>query len=143
MEIVVTLSYWSILFYKPSLILDSRSWGQPPLLTDMGFHLFPAVFLCIDSIFLTPLSEISKWQALGVIEGCITAYWGWVTLCFRKNGFWVYPLLGKTGVIEKVGGFSIWAVVIWGAWVGVEWAKWWVQRAEQEERGTGTEKKVK
>jgi hypothetical protein len=101
----------------------------------MGFHLFPAIFLCIDSIFLTPPSGISKSQAAAVMSGCITAYWSWVTLCFTKNGFWVYPLLGKTSVVEKVEGFSTSVVVLWGTWMGVEWVKAWVQDVGDEGKG--------
>lgn len=41
-------------------------------------------------------------------------------LCYRMNGYWVYPIIAKLSVGERVGIYAVWIAAIWGAWCGVE-----------------------
>jgi hypothetical protein len=100
----------------------------------MGFHLFPGIFLVIESVFMAPPSSMKKRQACAVIVAVLASYCVWVWCCFRVNGYWVYPIIGKLGVVNMAGVFFDWVVLNWGAWVGVEWLKGWVHRFGEEEQ---------
>jgi FAR-17a/AIG1-like protein len=131
MELILTISYWSILAYNPALILDTRMAGKPTLLVDMGTHLFPAIFLSLNSL-LTPPLEVSEGTALLVIAGMIGSYWMWVVVCQRVNGFWVYPFIGRLGAVERVLAMMAWGAIVWGAWCAVEWVKEIVEEAAKK-----------
>jgi hypothetical protein len=123
-----------IVLYDASLIRDSRASGPPPLFIDMGFHLFPSIFHLIESVFMAPPSSSKKRQAFAVIVAILASYCAWVWCCFRANEYWVYPIIGKLGVVNRAGVFFDWVVLSWGAWVGVEWLKGWVRSVGQEEQ---------
>jgi hypothetical protein len=122
-----------IVLYDASLIRDSRASGPSPISIDMGFHLFPGIFLLIESVFMIPRSNMKKRQACAVIVAILASYCAWVWCCFRINGYWVYPIIGKLGMVNRAGVFFDWVVLNWGAWVGVEWLKG-VQSVGQEEQ---------
>jgi hypothetical protein len=122
-----------IVLYDASLIRNSRASGTPPLFIDLGFHLFPGVFLLIESIFIAPPSSLKKRQACAVIVAILASYCAWVWCCFRVNGYWVYPIIGKLGMANRAGVFFDWVVLNWGFWVGIEWLKGLVQEEQRVE----------
>jgi len=140
MELLLTIAYWSLLAYDPALIIDTRTAGKPPLLADMGFHLFPAIFLVLDSI-LTPPIVISKRTALIVSSGLVGTYWSWIVLCESRNGFWVYPIIGKLENLERFVALTLWVGVLWGVWRLVESFKRWVQSGVNETSRVGRKTK--
>jgi FAR-17a/AIG1-like protein len=131
MELVLTISYWTLLTYDPALILDTRTAGQPPLLIDMGFHLFPAIFLSLDSMLAPPL-RMSKRNGFFVIAGIVGTYWIWAILCENKNGFWIYPIIGRLRALEMAAGLMSWVGIVWGVWCLIEWKKGCVQGGDME-----------
>lgn len=108
----------------------------------MGFHLFPAIFLLIESIFMSLSSSLKKRQAFAVIVAILASYCVWCWCCFWVNGYWVYPIIRKLGLVSRVGVFIDWVVLNWGAWVGIEWLKRKVQDQE-EQKVEGKKKKKK
>jgi hypothetical protein len=113
MELVLSLVYHAISLYSRSLILDSRVSSPPPLSTDMEFHLFPAIFLLIDTLLLTPTPPtcIRKGKALSIFVVIIGAYWSWVSFCAGKNGWWAYPIIGNFGWRGRTVGQCAWVLV--------------------------------
>jgi hypothetical protein len=99
----------------------------------MGFHLFPGIFLLIESVFMAPTSSLKKRQACAVIVAILALYCAWVWCCFTVNGYWVYPIIGELGVVNRAGVFFDWAVLNWGFWVGIEWLKGRVQEEQKVE----------
>ncbi|KAE9381973.1 hypothetical protein N431DRAFT_425524 [Stipitochalara longipes BDJ] len=134
MELILTTTYWLLLFYNPALIIDTRTAGQPPPLADMGFHLFPAIFLCLDSSLTSPL-RISKRSGLVVSAGIIGCYWGWVVVCESRNGYWIYPIIGRLGNAERAAAGILWIEAVWGVWCAAEGLKGWM-----EDRDRGNER---
>jgi hypothetical protein len=126
-----------IVLYDASFIRNSRASAPPPLFIDMGFHLFPGIFLLIESVFMAPLSSMKKRQACAVIVTILASYCAWVWCCFRAKGYWVYPIIGKLGLLNRAGVFFDWVVLNFGAWVGVEWLKGWIHREQKVEEKKG------
>lgn len=96
------------------------------MLADMGFHLFPAIFLSLDSFRSAPVL-ISKMRASRVCAGIVAVYWLWIVLCEKRNGFWVYPIIGKMGNVEREIALIVWVILLWGVWCLVEGCKRWVR----------------
>lgn len=65
-----------------------------------------------------------------VIVGIIGAYGVWAVVCKSRNGFWVYPIIGKLVVLERVVALTAWVGVVWGAWCFIEWGKLRLQVGE-------------
>lgn len=87
---------------------------------DMGFHLFPAIFLLADSIFLTPPVAMKRERVLAIFGVVIALYCVWVTICFRVNGYWVYPVIEALGFVERLGVFASWVILNWLVWLTIE-----------------------
>jgi hypothetical protein len=104
----------------------------------MGFHLFPALFLLIESIFIAQPSSLKKRQACAVIITILASYCVWCWCCFKVNGYWVYPIIGKLGLLNRAGVFFDWVVLNWGFWVGIESLK---RRVQEERKVEGKKRK--
>lgn len=114
LELVITLSYWSVHLLSHLLHSDGRllSRREIPLTWDATFHLLPAVFLLLDYAIRPPRqgevmdsSEAFAWFTLA-----IAVYYQWLEHCFWKNGVWPYPIFART--LGGAGGRGL-------VWMGV------------------------
>ncbi|RIB12159.1 FAR-17a/AIG1-like protein [Gigaspora rosea] len=93
LEGLISLMYWSIIIYDERLLLEP---GKPrlPFLIDLGFHLFPALYLWIDFLFFTKEFRKSHSHVFYLLAFALS-YAVWIQLCYFKYGAWPYPILGK------------------------------------------------
>ncbi|ORZ01532.1 FAR-17a/AIG1-like protein [Syncephalastrum racemosum] len=92
MEGLITLLYWPMIFYSKDLLQAEDMPFVLPLSVDMSMHFWPAFLLYVDFFLFDADFERSKTH-IGAIYIFTLAYLGWTTLCFSRNGFWVYPFL--------------------------------------------------
>ncbi|KAF3926313.1 hypothetical protein AA313_de0200797 [Arthrobotrys entomopaga] len=59
---------------------------------DLMFHCFPAVFMFLDLVLLSPPWTIKALPAFGLSSGIAVAYWAWINYCYTHNGFYPYPI---------------------------------------------------
>jgi len=62
-------------------------------------------------------------------------------LCESRNGFWVYPIIGKLENLERFVALTLWVGVLWGVWRLVESFKRWVQSGVNETSRVGRKTK--
>lgn len=56
--------------------------------SDLGFHLFPTLFMVVDLLMLSPPWTITAIPAM-VLSHCIAfGYWFWVEKCYENNGWY-------------------------------------------------------
>jgi len=61
------------------------------------------------------------------VSGVIAfAYWGWVEICYARNGFYPYPLFEMLSTAERVALFGGSAALMAAATVGCKRAYGWV-----------------
>jgi hypothetical protein len=90
LEVVVSVLYWGIKLIDPELLFADEF--RLPLLTDMGFHLAPALFLTADLILFSPPWTIPAYAVMLLSTGLAFMYWYWIELCFSVNGWYVATL---------------------------------------------------
>jgi hypothetical protein len=117
LSLLISILYWTLRAIDPALVIPETS-PNPPVLTDLGFHLFPTILLTLDHVFLSPpweIKPVSSFVLSGLIAG---VYWLWVEKCFEQNGFYPYPLFRDAGFEGRVMLFSGAAIVMvintWG-----------------------------
>lgn len=85
-EVVVAILYWGLRLVDPKLLMDGVEL-ELPLLTDIGFHLAPAVLLATDFIFFSPPWTIPAYGVTVLSGGLASLYWVWVEQCYSHNGW--------------------------------------------------------
>jgi hypothetical protein len=85
LEVVISLLYWGIRFIDPELLFAGEF--QLPMHIDVGFHLYPALFLTLDLVLLSPPWTIPAYGVMAMSTGLAFSYWYWVELCFSHNGW--------------------------------------------------------
>lgn len=85
LEVVISLLYWGIKIIDPELLFAGEF--QLPLHIDVGFHLYPALFLTLDLVLLSPPWTIPAYGVMAISTGLAFSYWYWVELCFSHNGW--------------------------------------------------------
>ncbi|KAL9113671.1 MAG: hypothetical protein Q9227_002116 [Pyrenula ochraceoflavens] len=118
---LISLLYWSLSLLDRSLVVPPDPAFQLPLPTDLGFHLFPTLFLLIDILLLSPPWTISALPSLGLAGVIAFGYWWWIELCYSRNGFYPYPLFGMLDTTQRVGLFSLSAVLMSASTMLLRW----------------------
>lgn len=85
LEVVISLLYGGINLINPELLFQGDF--QLGILPDVGFHLAPAVFLTLDLLLLSPPWTIPAYGTMSLATVLAFAYWYWVELCFKHNGW--------------------------------------------------------
>ncbi|MCO5589615.1 hypothetical protein L7F22_043583 [Adiantum nelumboides] len=125
-EVLISLLYWPILLLDPSLLIPPRKVMNPdnpaqliwetvrlPLLDDLSFHAAPAIFLVLDYLIFEP--PFPKEIHPAAVSALSTAAYGiWVEICANKNGNYPYPLLGILSNAQRVGLYSVCAILFVG-----------------------------
>ena len=84
LEVLISILYWGLRAIDKSLV-------EPPdarldRVTDMGFHLVPAVMLALDLVLLSPPWTIRQFGAVSLSTSIAFLYWGWIEYCFSYDG---------------------------------------------------------
>ncbi|KAI5804203.1 FAR-17a/AIG1-like protein [Peziza echinospora] len=90
LEVVITILYWGIGLISPAAVVPTHL--KRPLFEDLGMHLFPAVFLALDMLLLSPPWTMTLLEAGGIGGLVAGSYWVWTEECYRQNGWYPYPL---------------------------------------------------
>jgi hypothetical protein len=85
LEVVISILYWGLQLINPELLFAGEL--QLPLHIDVGFHLYPALFLTLDLVLLSPPWTIPAYGVMAMSTGLAFSYWYWVELCFSHNGW--------------------------------------------------------
>ncbi|KAG0151650.1 hypothetical protein CROQUDRAFT_36610, partial [Cronartium quercuum f. sp. fusiforme G11] len=78
LETLVSLLYWPISFYDPSLMIPPPPAVPPPILLDIALHLFPTLFLWIDYLCFSPTLDTT--YANIILVGFALVYTAWIEL---------------------------------------------------------------
>lgn len=90
--------------------------------TDLKFHFFPAFFLFVDLMLLSPPLTIQALPAFGLSSGIAVFYWIWVNYCFTYNGWYPYPIFGLLSTSQRAGLFGVSAVIMGLMTLTLKWA---------------------
>jgi hypothetical protein len=91
----------------------------PPLIYDLTFHFFPAVFLTLDTILLSPPWPSSPMNPQAPLISLIIStaiaflYWFWIEICYSYNGFYPYPIFALLTQAQRVGLFAMSGATMW------------------------------
>ncbi|PVH97778.1 hypothetical protein DM02DRAFT_616247 [Periconia macrospinosa] len=117
-EIVISILYWGLRAIDETLVIPPDL-PKPPILADFGFHLFPAVVLTIDNLFLSPpwpTQPINPRASLvSLLMSTVIAflYWFWIELCYSRNGFYPYPIFALLSTPQRIVLFAGSGVIMW------------------------------
>ncbi|KAI8095305.1 FAR-17a/AIG1-like protein-domain-containing protein [Thamnidium elegans] len=99
-EGLISILYWPIVLYDRTLLLPEGLEYDLPLILDLSIHLIPTIVCWIDLLVYNKDFKRSPTHILAIyIFGL--SYFYWANLCFENNGYWVYPLLGKFGDMQR------------------------------------------
>ncbi|KAF7542902.1 hypothetical protein G7Z17_g11182 [Cylindrodendrum hubeiense] len=119
LEVVISILYWGIRFIDASLLMPDDF--SLDLLSDVGFHLAPAVFLTLDLILFSPPWTIPAYGTMTLSTVLAFAYWYWVELCFSHNGWYPYPLFELLSTVQRVFLFTFSAGLVTVSSAGLKW----------------------
>jgi hypothetical protein len=87
LEVLVSILYWGLTAIDKSLVVPPDM--VLPFLPDFGFHAMPAIMMTIDLLLLSPPWTIRAYPAMALSLTIAFLYWGWIEMCFSKNGWYV------------------------------------------------------
>jgi hypothetical protein len=108
----------------------------PPLIYDLTFHFFPALFLTIDTLLLSPpwpsrpMNPQAPLISLGLSTAVAFAYWWWIEVCYSYNGFYPYPIFALLTTVQRVGLFAMSGGIMWVVGGALRAAYVWVNGFE-------------
>jgi FAR-17a/AIG1-like protein len=118
-EVLISTLYWGLRAIDPALVVPPEL--ELPLLPDLGFHAAPTALLVVDLLFLSPPWTITAVPAVAVSGVIAFAYWFWIEVCYARNGFYPYPLFEILDTTQRVGLFSVSALLMAGSTVCLKW----------------------
>ncbi|KAF8472802.1 putative integral membrane protein [Kalaharituber pfeilii] len=104
LEVVIAILYWGISMYDPEAVVPAHL--KRPLLQDLSFHLFPALLLMVDLLLLSPPWTITIVEAGGISSLIAGAYWVWTEECYKRNGWYPYPLFAMLNTQQRAMVFA-------------------------------------
>jgi len=119
LEALVTLLFWPIYLYDPTLLVDPTVAPQLPLSIELAFHFFPTLFLMIDTLLFSPPWETHALAALSVFSVVGSGYWIWVERCYSYNNFYPYPLLDIMTQEHRLLLFCFATLLCWSSFLVV------------------------
>ncbi|KAH7402033.1 FAR-17a/AIG1-like protein-domain-containing protein [Phaeosphaeria sp. MPI-PUGE-AT-0046c] len=117
-EIVISILYWGLRAIDTGLVVPPDL-PLPPLIYDLCFHFFPALFTTLDAILLappwpsTPMNPQAPLITLAVSTGIAFLYWFWIEICFSYNGFYPYPIFAILTTYQRIGLFAVSGSIMW------------------------------
>ena len=139
LALLISLLYWGLRLIDPALVVPPEL--ELPLSADLGFHASPSVFLVMDLLLFSPPWTITIAPAMALSGAIAVGYWGWIELCFSRNGFYPYPLfevLDQQGRVALFGGS---AVVMAGSTAVLKWCQERFNRSLQRKARVGAVKR--
>ncbi|KAK3197038.1 hypothetical protein GRF29_1536g359274 [Pseudopithomyces chartarum] len=125
-EILISMLYWGLRAISRDLVIPPDL-PAPPILDDLGFHLFPTLLLTLDTLFLSPpwpTRPINPRASLVSLVSSITlafTYWFWIERCYAENGFYPYPIFSILSTPQRIGLFAGSGVAMWAVGAGLRW----------------------
>ncbi|GKT83202.1 integral membrane protein [Colletotrichum tofieldiae] len=119
LEVLISILYWGIRSIDKRLLIPEGF--ELHWLPDVGFHLVPAVVLSLDLILFSPPWTIRAYSAMSISMIFAFLYWGWVELCFSKNGWYPYPIFDVLNTVQRVGLFTFSAALMTASTSLLKW----------------------
>jgi len=104
LEVVIVLLYWGIGLIDPDAVTPPHL--KRPLFEDLGLHLFPALLLIMDLLLLSPPWTLTVLEAGGLGTLLAAGYWVWTEECYKRNGWYPYPLFEMLNTHQRAMVFS-------------------------------------
>ncbi|KAF1997997.1 hypothetical protein P154DRAFT_469970 [Amniculicola lignicola CBS 123094] len=148
-EILISFLYWSLRAIDTSLVIPGDM-PMLPVFEDLCFHLFPAIFLALDTLLFsppwptTPMNPSAPLLTLISSTSIAFLYWFWIELCYSHNGFYPYPIFSSLNTTQRVGLFAFSGVLMWGVGAGLRAMYAWVNGMEAlgiEQKDEGDKRK--
>lgn len=117
-EIVISILYWGLRAIDTGLVVPPDL-PLPPLIYDLCFHFFPALFTTIDAILLSPpwpsspMNPQAPLITLALSTAIAFSYWFWIEICFSQNGFYPYPIFAILTTYQRIGLFAVSGSIMW------------------------------
>lgn len=108
LEVVIAILYWGIGLIAPHAVSPPHL--TRPIFEDLGLHLFPALLLMVDLLLLSPPWTLTVIEAAGVGSFIAGGYWLWTEECYRRNGWYPYPLFEMLNTQQRALVFTASAV---------------------------------
>ncbi|KAL5379062.1 hypothetical protein DPSP01_008697 [Paraphaeosphaeria sporulosa] len=125
-EIIISMLYWGLRAIDRELVIPPDL-PTPPVMADLGFHLFPTLLLSLDALFLSPpwptspINPRASTLSLMISTAIAFLYWFWIELCHSRNGFYPYPIFALLNTTQRIGLFALSGVAMWAAGAGLRW----------------------
>lgn len=138
LEVLISILYWGIRSIDKRLLIPEGF--ELHWLPDVGFHLVPAVVLSLDLILFSPPWTIRAYSAMAISMIFAFLYWGWVELCFSRNGWYIkriplfdrlyspltrcrypYPIFDVLNTVQRVGLFTFSAALMTASTSLLKW----------------------
>ena len=120
MEVLISVLYWGLRAIDPKLVLPE--WAEElPFSIDFSFHAAPAIALVLDLLFFSPPYTVGALPALGLSGTIAVAYFFWIDLCYKHNGFFPYPIFDVLDTAGRAGLFAGSAVVMTVSTLTLKW----------------------
>ncbi|KAK4234297.1 UPF0641 membrane protein [Achaetomium macrosporum] len=119
LRVVISILYWGIRFIDPQLLFQGDL--ELDLLSDLGFHFAPAVFLTLDLILFSPPWTIPAYTIMALSIGFAFAYWYWVELCYQHNGWYPYPIFALLSTSQHALLFTFSAALLTVSSSALKW----------------------
>jgi len=120
MEILIATLYWGISAIDKTLVVPPEL--EIDMLNDLMFHAFPAIFLFVDLMLLSPPWTIKPLPAFTLAGTLAVTYWFWIDTCYRNNGFYPYPLFAAVDTSTRAIIFTISGVMMGLSTLALQWA---------------------
>ncbi|KAI5479679.1 hypothetical protein MNV49_003189 [Pseudohyphozyma bogoriensis] len=91
-EGIISVLYWGMTAYDPTLLVPAESKFQIPFRLDIGIHALPAFFLWSDFLLFSPRMS-TKANPAAVSAIAAVCYSSWMEYCASINGHFPYPFL--------------------------------------------------
>lgn len=146
MEVLISLLYWGLRLVDKGLVVP-EGLDMPVLagalshyrLTlmlieehiDLGFHAVPSVLMTMDYVLFSPPWRITLRGSLVLTTSIALAYWYWIEVCYKHNGWYPYPLFGQLNTIQRIFLFLASAILMTLSSLGLKMLFHWVNGYEQ------------
>ncbi|SCZ99563.1 BZ3500_MvSof-1268-A1-R1_Chr3-1g06102 [Microbotryum saponariae] len=112
-EGLVSLLYWGMQFYDPSLLTPQGTIFKIPLFLDISIHAFPALLLWTDFlVFSPPMSK--KANPLLISTVATMGYTTWMEYTSHHNQWFPYPFLSELTRIQRASFYIAMIPVLLG-----------------------------
>ncbi|KAI0489613.1 FAR-17a/AIG1-like protein [Xylaria cf. heliscus] len=119
LEVLITVLFWGLCAIDKNLVFPPES--KLDFLPNFGFHAAPGLFLALDLLLLSPPWTIDGFAAVALSQTLALLYWFWVEYCYRRNGWYPYPIFDILSTWQRATLFTFSAFLMTGSTMSLKW----------------------